>query len=65
MFAYLMAEMKRKKISHSEIANILGLTRRAVSYRLSEGRDFKSEEMIKIQETFFPDVDLKTLFTKT
>ena len=64
MFANLMAEMKRKKISQTDIAKVLGITSQAVGCKLSVGGDFKSEEMIKIQEKFFPDVDLKTLFTK-
>ena len=65
MFGNLMIEMKRKKIVHEDLARVLGVTRRSISYKLSHGGDFKSEEMIKIQETFFSDVDLKTLFTKT
>lgn len=64
MFANLLAEMKRKKVSQTDIAKALDITSQAVSFKLSAGGDFKSEEMIKIQETFFPDVDLKTLFTK-
>lgn len=65
MFANLLAEMKRKKVSQTDIAKALDITSQAVSFKLSADGDFKSEEMIKIQETFFPDVDLKTLFTKT
>ena len=64
MFANLLVEMKRNKISQANVAKTLGITTRGLSKKLSGG-DFKSEEMIKIQETFFPDIDLKTLFTKT
>ena len=65
LFEKLIAEMKRQKISQGDIAKILGITQAAVAYKLSPDGDFKSEEIIKIQETFFPEVDLKTLFTKT
>lgn len=65
MFAILLAEIKRKRITHAEIAKVIGVTTQAVGCKLAAGGDFKSEEMIKIQETFFPNVDLKTLFTKT
>ena len=65
MFAKLLAEMKRRKVSQTDIAKLLGITNRGVSKKLAVGGDFKSEEMIKIQETFFPDVELKALFIKT
>ena len=64
MFANLLVEMKRKNLSQADVAKALGITTRGLSKKLFGG-DFKSEEMIKIQEMYFPNVDLKTLFTKT
>ena len=65
MFAKLIVEMKRNKISQADLAKTLGITQAAVAYKLSPYGDFKSEEMMKIQEKFFPDKYLKALFTKT
>ena len=64
MFGVLLKEMKHKGITQVELAKTLGITQKAVSYKLTGGGDFKSEEMFKIQTELFPDVDLRTLFTK-
>lgn len=64
MFGVLLKEMKRKDITQCELAKLLGITQQAVAYKLTGGGDFKSEEMIKIQDELFPDMDLRTLFTK-
>lgn len=64
MFGVLLKEMKRKGITQKDLANKLGITQVAVSYKLTGGGDFKSEEMMKIQDELFPDIDLRTLFTK-
>lgn len=64
MFAVLLKEMKSKGVTQGELAKMLGLSQQAVAYKLTGGGDFKSEEMFKIQTELFPDVDLRTLFTK-
>ena len=64
LFGVLLKEMKRKGVTQEDLAKTLGITQAAVSYKLTGGGDFKSEEMIKIQDQLFPDVDLRTLFTK-
>ena len=60
----LMKNMKEKGITQSDLAKTLGITQQAVAYKLTGGGDFKSEEMITIQDNLFPEVDLRTLFTK-
>lgn len=64
MFGVLIKEMKNKGIAQKDLAKFLGLTTQAVAYKLTGGGDFKSEEMFKIQAELFPDIDLRTLFSK-
>lgn len=63
MFGVLVKEMKSKGITQKELAEKIGVSQSAVAFKLMHG-DFKSEEMIKIQDAFFPDTDMRTLFTK-
>lgn len=64
MYANLVAEMKRKKITQLQMAKVLGITNRGLNKKLLGG-NFKSDEMWLIQDTFFPDKDIRTLFTKS
>ena len=63
MYGNLIAEMARKKISIEEVSNLLGIHRNSVSYKLNKG-SFYIDEGESIQETFFPDLDMKYLFEK-
>ncbi len=64
MFGVLLKEMKHKGITQTDLAKTLGLSQQAVAYKLTGGGDFKSEEMMTIQDKLFPEIDLRTLFTK-
>lgn len=58
----LEAEMKRKKITRSDIAELLGLSYRTVHSRFNGESDWNYSECIKIRDTFFPDMLLDYLF---
>lgn len=64
MFVNLIVEMKEKKICQSDIANLLKLSRNSVGQKINGDRDFKSEEMFAIRDTFFPNLTLEYLFKK-
>lgn len=64
MYANLIAEMKCSKITQLQLAEALGITNRGLNKKLFGG-SFKSEEMFLIQDKFFPDKDLRTLFAKS
>lgn len=64
MYANLLTEMKRAKVTQLEVAKALGITNRGLNKKILHG-NFKSDEMFCIRNTFFPDKDLETLFTKS
>lgn len=61
-YANLRAEMARKNITIKDIENILDVNRDTVRRKLSRRSPIYLDEAFKIQKTFFPDKDLKTLF---
>ena len=60
----LRAEMARKKVSIEDIAECLSIHRNSASNKVNGNTAFSIEESVKIQETFFPDLELKYLFTR-
>ena len=64
MLANLAVEMKMKKITQTQIARVLGVTNNSVWLKINGKTDFTASEMFKIQDTFFPDKDLRYLFEK-
>ena len=60
----LRGELAKRKISIEELALLLGLHRNSVSNKLNGSSCFTIEESMKIQETYFPDKELKYLFEK-
>ena len=60
----LIGEMAKKKITIEQIAKLLNIHRNSVANKLNGITDFTIEEAIQIQETFFPDWNLKELFRK-
>ncbi|MDD3648472.1 MAG: XRE family transcriptional regulator [Candidatus Dojkabacteria bacterium] len=55
--------MARRKVLIEDISKLLGIHRNSVSYKLNRG-SFYIDEGEAIQETFFPDKELKYLFQK-
>lgn len=60
----LRAEMARKKISLEELADYLGIHRNSVANKIKGDSSFTIEESVKIQEKFFPELELKYLFKR-
>lgn len=60
----LRAEMARRRIEINDIAELLGIHRNSVSNKLNGNSNFTIEESMAIQESFFPELELKYLFQK-
>lgn len=58
----LEAEMKRKKISRSDIASLLGLSYRTIHSRFNGESEWGYSECVKVKDTYFPDKTLDYLF---
>ncbi len=64
MLKNLPYELKKKKITQTQIAQFLGLSRRSLNLKISEQCEFKRDEMIKIRDEYFPDKTLDELFSE-
>lgn len=62
MFPNLKAEMARKDIKYSKIAEILGISYASVANKINGKTDFTRSEIFKIRDTLFPDMPLEYLF---
>ena len=62
MYSNLIAEMKAKKVSRSNIQKLLDIHYNSVSNKFSHKTCFTIDEAIKIQEHFFPECELSELF---
>jgi len=60
----LMAEMARKNIKQKDIANLLEVAVSGASDRIRGKQKITFDEAIKIQGAFFPDIDIKYLFSR-
>lgn len=58
----LEAEMKKKKISRSDIASLLGLSYRTIHSRFNGESEWGYSECVKVRDTYFPDKTLDYLF---
>lgn len=56
------AEMKRNKISRSNIANLLGLSYRTIHSRFNGESKWLYSECVKVRDAYFPDKTLDYLF---
>lgn len=64
MYTNLEAEIVRKKLSKEVIANTIGKTYTTFTLKLNGKYSFTYDEALIIQESFFPECDLKTLFKR-
>ena len=62
MYSNLIAEMKAKKVSRSDLQKLLQIHSNSVSNKLTHKTRFTIDEAMKIQEQFFPECDLSELF---
>jgi len=60
----LRGEMARKRISIEDMSAFLGIHRNSVTNKLNGVCAFSIDESMKIQEEFFPDLELKYLFNQ-
>ena len=59
----LRGEMAKKKVSIEDISALLGIHRNSVANKLNGESAFSVEQSFLIQETYFPDLSLKYLFS--
>ena len=64
VFPNLEDEIERKGIRKSKIAEALGITKRAFHNKQIGIFEFKLSEAFTIQEVFFPECDLRYLFSR-
>ncbi len=62
MFNNLEAEIKRKNIRKNDIAKAIGKTYNTLTLKMAGKYPFTYDEALKIQETFFPESEIKDLF---
>ena len=62
MYSRLITEMKAKKISKSDIQKLLHIHYNSVCNKLNCRTRFTIDEVIKIQEQFFPEWEVSELF---
>lgn len=55
---------QNKNVSLVDMADLLGVKYQTVSDKINGKSDFKFGEAMKIQETFFPEYEIKYLFAK-
>lgn len=60
----LRGEMAKRKVSIEDLAELLGIHRNSVANKLNGNSSFSIDESVKIQEKYFPDLELKFLFSK-
>lgn len=62
MYNNLEAEIVRKKVKKEQIAKKIGKTYNTLMLKMSGKYSFTYDEAILIQETYFPDCNIKELF---
>lgn len=65
MYRNLEAEAVRKNIKKEAMAEAIKKSYNTLTLKMSGKYPFTYDEALKIQETFFPECDLKVLFDKT
>ena len=58
----LRGEMAKRKVSIENLATLLDIHRNSVANKLDGDSAFSVEQAFKIQERYFPDLELKYLF---
>ena len=60
----LRGELAKRRVSIEDIANLLGVDRNTVANKLNGKSAFSIDQAMKIQEAFFPDLELRWLFQR-
>ena len=64
MLLNLIGEMKKAKITQSDLAELLKKSNNIISQKINGKREFKASEMFLIKNAFFPELSLEYLFAK-
>ena len=64
MLNNLVEVRKEKNISLVDMADLLGVRYQTIREKISGDSDFKFGEALAIQEKFFPEYEIKFLFTQ-
>lgn len=62
MFANLIAEMARNKVTNEDIANCLKVTLNTISNKIGGKTEFTRKDMWDIRKSFFPSLSIEYLF---
>lgn len=65
MLLNLKTEIARRKLSCRKVAKGVGISKEAMSHKVTERSQFTRSEMYAIHGRFFPDTDMKYLFAST
>lgn len=63
-YSNLIGEMAKRKIEKYKVARELGIHVNSFRNKLNGKTSFSVDEAIQIQETFFPDLEIKYLFNR-
>ena len=64
IYPNLISEIAKRNIKRKKISEALNISYKAFSNKLNGIAPFTFSEALKINEMFFPDVDIKTLFKR-
>lgn len=64
MLLNLIGEMKKAKITQSDLAELLKKSKNIICLKINGKSDFKASEIFLIKDTFFPELSLEYLFAK-
>lgn len=62
MFRNLEAELKRKNLTRSDLADYLGLSPSTISLKMNRRNEFTLKEAFAIKDNFFPEAEFEYLF---
>ena len=65
MYANLMKEMKRRKLTIEDLADMTGLSEKEFSQKFSGKYSFTVAEALHIQQALNTEMTIETLFSKT
>lgn len=65
MYATLIGELAKARVTIEAVANLLHVHRNTVSNKLYGVTPFSLDEALQISTTFFPDQEFQWLFSKT
>ena len=64
-YPMLTGKIAERGISKSKIADAIGISPRSLRNKMDGNTSFTWEEVCTIQERFFPDMQMKDLFSRT